>query len=81
MMYRNALIRFGLSYVSLSNFIQVVGELSSLGLNASTLRLLVSGSDEYAQPNHEADKPVYLQYEFEGISLLQSILIKTRRHH
>jgi len=43
-----------------------VKELSSLGLNASTLHLLVAGSDGDSNLNSDVDRPAHLQYEFEG---------------
>jgi len=43
--------------------------LSALGLNASTLHLLVAGSEGHASTFSEADKAAHLQYEFEGIYL------------
>ena len=49
------------------SYFQVVNELSSLGLNASTLQLLVSASDGGSPQAEHADKPAHLQYEFEGI--------------
>lgn len=49
-------------------------ELSSLGLNSSTLHLLVSRSEGYAPPTHEADKLAHLQYEFEGITMMAPLI-------
>ena len=49
-------------------------ELSSLGLNSSTLHLLVSRSEGYTPPTHEADKPAHLQYEFEGIIMMAPLI-------
>lgn len=46
--------------------IQVVMELSSLGLNASMLQALVSGGERPPNPDH--DVSAYLQYEFAGTS-------------
>jgi len=47
----------------------VVRELAALGLNASTLQLLVSASEGYSSHHSEAEKSSHLQYEFEGIVL------------
>lgn len=70
-LYRNVSRRFNFRLFCFANFVQVVLELSSLGLNASTLHLLVSGPHGYAPPSHE-DKAAYIQYEFEGIALFKA---------
>jgi hypothetical protein len=45
--------------------------LSAIGLNASTLHLLVSGSPEASNNKyHETERPAHLQYEFEGTALI-----------
>ena len=45
---------------------QVVEELSSLGLTASTLHLLVAGDKGASQLESNLNTPVHVQYEFEG---------------
>ena len=60
---------------------QVVRELSSLGLNASTLQLLVSSSGGPTPLAQQTDKLAHLQYEFEGmlaLGLLTNIRVRRR---